>query len=116
MPGGDERSEAAYIGSVVRDVGAEPVGVGCGTQLREGNGGVGCVDPVGVGKVGETQGAPSRQWVIGREQDSEGFRSGRACSMSRSPAAVGPTGRRSTSRVPRSFSRAAMCCDTADWV
>jgi hypothetical protein len=40
-------------------------------------------------------------------------RMGPACSRSRLPASVGSTGRRLSSCVFRSFSRAAICCDTA---
>lgn len=73
MTCGNKPPEAVHIGSAVREVRAEPVGVGGGAQLIEGNSGVGGVDPVGVGEVEEAQGAPACQRVAGGEEDGEGL-------------------------------------------
>lgn len=73
VPCGNERPQAVHIGSAVRDAWAEPVGVGGGAQLAERDGGVGGVDPVGVGEVEEAQGAPVGQRVTRGQEHGEGL-------------------------------------------
>ncbi len=70
----------------------------------------------GVVPIRSASGGPAATRATSARAASRRSRIGSACSSRRAPASVGSTGRRVSKVAPRSASRTAMCCETADCV
>ena len=102
MSCGDEGEESAYVGSFVAQGRAIAVGSARGAQLCERDGGVGGVDPSGVGEVAQAEAGPAGQRVLSGQGDGQRLlRDGHRVS--------GPTSRRWSGSLG-----AAMPVDQAD--